>query len=696
MRPSARLLALAKGSAVFASFVLLAAATTWPLPVRFTTHVLGDPTGDTGVYLWNLWIFRHELIRHGHLPFSTDHVFSFTGGADFALHNYTPVAGLLGTPLIGTLGLVATFNSLMIAFIAAAGCGVFVLARRLGLSRAAAWMGGAVFMASPLLTARETAHLSLVMAAPLPFFVWALLRTLETMRARDAALVGVLCAIASYCDAYFGVYCVLMGAVIVGWRFTRVVTNRSRQRARPVVHLLDGLIAVLFLLIAWRLSSGRTVLVLAGIKIGLETLYTPMLAVSVLTGLRVAIEWWPTVHLDDPARRLRRLVHLGSAAVAVCLVMLSPVLIGIALRFLDDRLPGTEIFWRSSPRGVDLLAYAVPNPGHPWFGGMTSHWLLPDKPDAFPEFIGSFSLVALIVLGAAAWRRALPALWTGFTAFFVLLSLGPFLYVGGVNTYIPGPWAFLRYVPVIGMARSPSRFAIVAALGLSVLFAFAVHDWIHDQAAWLSRRWLGLSIMTAALALELVAVPRPLYSAAVPDVYRLVATTDDESGRLLELPTGIRDGTSSIGDFNASTQYFQTIHRRRLIGGYLSRVSKWRRSENLRAPVLRALFTLGEGHDISPELKRQAVASRDAFLSRSCVRYVIVNKRRATASLREFGIEALRLQLIHEDDDYELLAPIDPPPCAARPEQPRGLARFNWRRASLPRDASDRDAGASR
>jgi len=62
MRPSARLLALAKGSAVFASFVLLAAATTWPLPVRFTTHVLGDPTGDTGVYLWNLWIFRHELI----------------------------------------------------------------------------------------------------------------------------------------------------------------------------------------------------------------------------------------------------------------------------------------------------------------------------------------------------------------------------------------------------------------------------------------------------------------------------------------------------------------------------------------------------------------------------------------------------------------------------------------------------------
>ncbi len=696
MRTSARLLALAKGSAVLAGFVLLAAATTWPLPLRFTTHVLGDPTGDTGVYLWNLWIFRHELIRHGHLPFSTDHVFSFTGGADFALHNYTPLAGLLGTPLIGTLGLIATFNALMIGFIACAGCGVFVLARRLGLSRTAAWLGGAVFMASPLLTARETAHLSLVMAAPLPFFVWALLRALETMRMRDAALVGFLCALASYCDAYFGIYCVLMGAVIVGWRFVRIATNRSLERARLVVHLLDGLIAVLLLLIAWRLSSGRTVLLVAGIKIGLETLYTPMLAVCLLSGLRLGIEWRPTLQLHDPARRLGPLVRLGSVAVAVCLVLLSPVLVGIGLRFLDDRLPGTEIFWRSSPRGVDLLAYAVPNPGHPWFGGVTSHWLLPDKPDAFPEFIGSFSLVALIVLGIAAWRRALPALWASFTAFFVLLSLGPFLYVGGVNTYIPGPWAFLRYVPVIGMARSPSRFAIVAALGLSVLFAFAVQDWLRDRPAWQTRRWLGIGTMTAALALELVAVPRPLYSAAVPDVYRLVATTDDESGRLLELPTGIRDGTSSIGDFNASTQYFQTIHRRRLIGGYLSRVSRWRRSENLRAPVLRALFTLGEGHDISPELRRQAVASRDAFLSRSCVRYVIVNKRRATEALREFGVETLRLQVIHEDDDYELLVPIDPPACAPRPEQPRGLARFKWRRASLARDASDRDLDASR
>ena len=42
-----------------------------------------------------------------------------------------------------------------------------------------------------------------------------------------------------------------------------------------------------------------------------------------------------------------------------------------------------------------------------------------------------------------------------------------------MNTHVPGPWAFLRYVPVIGLARTPSRFSIVFMLALAVLFAAA-------------------------------------------------------------------------------------------------------------------------------------------------------------------------------------------------------------------------------
>ena len=53
-------------------------------------------------------------------------------------------------------------------------------------------------------------------------------------------------------------------------------------------------------------------------------------------------------------------------AIGTCLVLLSPLLTGVATRYLQGRLPGTVTYWRSSPRGVDLFAYLVPNPNHPW------------------------------------------------------------------------------------------------------------------------------------------------------------------------------------------------------------------------------------------------------------------------------------------------------------------------------------------
>ena len=43
--------------------------------------------------------------------------------------------------------------------------------------------------------------------------------------------------------------------------------------------------------------------------------------------------------------------------------------------------------------------------------------------------------------------------------------------------------------------------------------------------------------------------------------------------RVLNLPFGFRDGEWSQGDFSAATQFFQTVHEKPLIGGYLSRIS---------------------------------------------------------------------------------------------------------------------------
>jgi hypothetical protein len=672
--PGGRRHAAAMRAVVFVAYGLLACLVTWPLPIHLQTHLLGAPGGDTGVYVWNLWIFRHEILRHAHVPFSTDHVFAYTGGADFAIHNYTPIAGILGLPLIGPLGVVGAFNTVLISFIALAGCATYALGRRLGLSPWAAWLGGALFAASPIMTAKETAHLSLVIAAPLPLFLWALLRVLESRRKRDALLVGLLVAVAAYSDAYYGIYCALMGAFVIAWRFTEWTTRPPTILLARLVRGIDGLLAALSAVVLWRLFSGPADLVLGGLVIKLQTLYNPVLVLVLLAAIRVWLSSRPRVRIVDRDAQLTRLRRLGGIAVAACLVLMIPVIAGIVQRAINGQLPATETFWRSSPRGVDVLAYVVPNPTHPWFGDVTRPLFLPPRADAFPEFAASFSLVALVILAIAAWRGLLPRMWVAFTAGFAMLSLGPFIHVAGVNTYVIGPWALLRYLPIVGLARSPSRFAMVAALGLAVLFAFAI------QALWRRRVagapvWAGM--VAVVLAVELLPAPRPLYSAAVPRVYEMIATSarnPDDSARLLELPTGLRDGTSSVGNFNPASLFYQTRHRRPLLGGYLSRVSGWRKQINALDPMMNALTTLSEGRELPAPAVEEARAWRDTFLTRSCVRYVVLDKARAPADLSAFAVNVLRLARVHADADYELLTPIDPPSCEA-PRPPRRHVR---------------------
>jgi hypothetical protein len=59
-----------------------------------------------------------------------------------------------------------------------------------------------------------------------------------------------------------------------------------------------------------------------------------------------------------------------------------------------------------------------------------------------------------------------PGRWLAFTTVFVLLSLGPFIVIGGLMTHVPGPWALVRYLPIVGAARMPTRLSILVLLAL--------------------------------------------------------------------------------------------------------------------------------------------------------------------------------------------------------------------------------------
>ncbi len=641
----------------FASYAALAALLSWPLPQHLSTHLTASPAGDAGVYVWNLWVFRHELVEHGRLPFYTTRVFPLTGTADLSLHNYTVATDLLALPVLPQLGLVRTFNLLYLLQLAASGYGVFLLAQFVTKHRLESWLAGAVFMASPVLTARSQGHYSLVAAAPMALFLLAAICYRRQPRTRYAIAAGAAAAWAGYSDAYFAVYCIIVAAVVFGDHFIRVpmATEAIGTIRRRLTHVADGLIVVLGAFAATLVAARAEQINIAGMHIGTRTLYTPMLLVAVVVTARVALASGRRLALP-PADIVRRGVKFLAVAGVAGALVLSPLLVPAAMRAQDGQFASPRIFWRSSPSGVDALSFIMPNPTHPLFGGPFREWLTRNQADGLVEYTGSLSLVAMgVVLLAWKLRRgSIPKSWIAGFLLVTSLALGPFVHVGGVNTFVPGPWALLRYVPIIGLARTPSRFAIVASMGLSVLFAFGLAA-LRDTTS--ARRRLLTFGVCAALAFELVAIPRPLFSAAVPKIYSVIAADPDQSVRVLELPFGLRDGTRGAGNFSAATQFYQGFHGKAVLGGYLSRISPGRIARTRRMPVLRVLLALSENRTPTDEVMAAAVKARQGFCQFARVGYVVIDTHRASQRLREVAIGLLDLERISESDGLELYRP---------------------------------------
>jgi len=135
--------------AAFAAYLLLACAAAWPLSGSPRSLLPGDPSGDTGVYVWNLWIFGHQLLAHAASPLYTSHILFPGPPIDLALHNYTIFQNAVGLVLVPWLGLVGAFNVTWLIMQAFSGFGVFLLARRCTPRPAVAWLAGALFAWSP-------------------------------------------------------------------------------------------------------------------------------------------------------------------------------------------------------------------------------------------------------------------------------------------------------------------------------------------------------------------------------------------------------------------------------------------------------------------------------------------------------------------------------------------------------------------
>jgi hypothetical protein len=508
--------------------------------------------------------------------------------------------------------------------------------------------------------ARTTGHFSLAAAAALPAFLWCLINAEETRSPKDAALVGLCMAWAALSDAYYGVYCLMIAVIYLAATLLRV-SRAAKLTPRPWLWLLDVLIVCFGGLIAGLVLGRGGEFTLLGVPVHVRSLYNPVLILTALVMVRLVIWWRPHFELSKlvvpgaGSRDPGSLIRVALIAAIACAGPLAPVLYGLGGRIAEGRFVTPSIFWRSSPRGVDLLSFVTPNPLHPivsWFAGDP----LTMRPTHFVEYTASLSIVSLIVIGMAIWlagyrpRRR----WFVLTLGFALLALGPFIYIAGINTHVPGPWALLRYAPGFGLARMPGRFAIVALLGVAVLMAGALAA-IGER--WPHRRRLIGAVVALLLVFELWPAPRTLYSAEVSVIYDRIAA-DPRPVRVLVLPFGVRDGVWEAGNFRPRSQYNQTRHGKALIGGYLSRISrKTVQSMRENYPTLDALIKLSEKKPLDASVKAVLDERGDRLVEQANLGYVVIDARFIPPDRARMVIEALKLREVQQDAHLTLYVP---------------------------------------
>ncbi len=317
----------------------------------------------------------------------------------------------------------------------------------------------------------------------------------------------------------------------------------------------------LLLLLALERAGGRLgrcrFIVLAGVLLAAQFLISAELcATAMLTaGLAWALGWG--VRAWRGALALLAPEALAAGVLAALLV--SPVLYAMFALPHDMRLPAhwPVIF------STDLLNLVVPT--RDTAVGGTALWRVSMR---FPGFMveqGGYlglPLLLLIIIFIRRQERDRGRFFAGVLACIVLLSLGPQLWLDGVRTNLPLPWALIRHLPLLGAAL-PARLMLYAALASAVMAALFIAQAPEGAARWTALRLTGL----ACLAL----LPMPHAVSSVPySTFFVPGRVQQALGpqpRLLILPFGI---TGPIV-FLADAEQFRCLRADRRASGLSAR-----------------------------------------------------------------------------------------------------------------------------
>lgn len=643
---------IAQHAGPLALLALLTAGWSFPLVLDLHESIPGRAPGDNLTFLWNFWWVRHVLDNPELQFFRTDYLFSPIG-VDLTLHTHTMLPALFGATVLGSLSITLAHNLVLLFTLFLNAAMAYLLAYRITSSKAGAVLAASIFGGSPYVMAHLQGHLNLVSAWGFLLYVVLLLETLRSNSWKFAVAAGACLVAVAYTDYYYLVYAIAFSVVwlAVRWVSLSVISGQSSPRRLRMARGVLMALVVDVVIAAGIIITGGFVTELFGVRISAQNINNELTVGWILFLLWGWIRYAPQLKAtwqvtSMPRREIR--------AVFSIIIILAVGLVPLALQAFElwqhDGYVSQPFLWRSAPAGIDAISFVLGNPYHPLWGEIVLDLYRSLNLDPV-EGVAWVGIVPAFLLWWA-WKTnetrqaARPWFLTGVV--FLVWSLGPFLSVLGKNVGLVLPQTFMRFIPIIENARMPGRAIVIVYLALAVISAIAV------ARITLRRTRVGVAAgLMGLVVFDYLAAPFPLYQLDRPAIYETLAR-EEGPGAVCELPLGVRDGFGEQGRLDHRVLFYQSIHERPLVGGFVARLPQPTLDTYLQAPVIDSLLRLSAG---APLEKRDTMTSPSEIakdLQMHGIRWFVLNRQTSPSSLIEYVETMLPLRLVERKGEREL------------------------------------------
>ncbi|MCL5256383.1 MAG: hypothetical protein M1319_01115 [Chloroflexi bacterium] len=541
------------------AYALLSVALTYPVITQIGSALPGPP-GDNWQYLWNLWWMREVVSTPGNTLFHTDFLY-YPTGVSLYFDTLTIFDAFITLPLQLIFNAFVAYNVAILAAFSLSGWGAYLLSRYL----------------------------------------------IEEFGGENLA-------------EKVGTQGIWLAAFVAGFIFT--------YSPYHFAHLLGHLnLVAMQWLPFYVLSSLRSVY-------RRQWRYVPV--AGVFLALTALADWYYVMYLliftfilllyraFAASSRLRTLcgdLALIGPAVVLSALLVSPLLVPMLREALTTN-SAVQPPSQTVNQSPDLLAFLAPSPFHPLWGQFVKQWTSIYGGSILEKVVNmGYVPLALAVIGIRR-RWSQTKFWALVASVFFVLSLGPLLHFAGSTTFtafkvnIPLPYILFYYLPFVKDSRSVSRFDVIVMLAVGVMAAWGLvvlmqHLAMRHQSV-IRRFRVAIPILALlVIGFEFLAVP---YATSSPDVSPIYYQIAQEKGdfAVFDLPFSFLQSRYLL---------YQTVHGKKIIGGYISRGQPYPFIEN--TPAVQQLVSL----ELNPDINSIDLGSMGQnVLDYYGIGYVIVHK----------------------------------------------------------------------